>query len=51
MITLFLTGALVLLVGSVSGAVLAVALMKMISDDAYIPMDDAEWEQEEEEEL
>jgi hypothetical protein len=48
MIVLFLTGALVLLLGSLSGAALALTIVKMISDDNCIQMDDVEWEEEEE---
>lgn len=51
MIMLFLTGAFVLLVGTISGVAIAMAAMKILSQGEYVPMDDYEYEPEEEEEL
>lgn len=50
MIVFFLTGALVLLVGGLSGAALAMTLMKMIAEEDSSLMNEDHWYAEEEEE-
>jgi len=49
MVIFFLTGALVLLVGAFCGAALAVTLMKMLANEDSMLMDEAGWDEEEEE--